>query len=453
MKLQQGLISWMRRVTVLDFADGEPVAIRALRRGRRISWRTVSVASDDAVHERDVVLAGLRPSPGMTAWLQTPLLSRRKVRQVLPSVLDTKLPFPLEDCACSFGDALPANEAHLPVTGEGTAALAVVVRKRDLVALEEEFADLPFTPHLFDHEGIALWSSLSSSASDDVRVIVWCRSRSVLVVMGVGDVYWSSQRVDGHDAERVMRWIQLQRQTTLGGRYKGVALTWWVGGAESDVDAFWSCLDGVPAEHKHVLPDGAYYLARVMAERALLPGRWRIPALTAERGRTPFETNLARRFMLQGILFLVGALFLVTVVLGRRYYVRQQLQQEDQSVQQAVRAIAGYPVVARGWHAVLAAEEAFAERKALLHGFVVTEDLSLVAGAIASFAADRGGYVASLALAPESVRATVWLPTDVPPEELGNALRDYGYAMAPAEALQEDAQMVQYDLRGERVIP
>ena len=450
MKLQQGLISWRRRVVAVDGGDGDPVVVRASRRGNRMSWRAIAPAE---ISGEDVVVAGLRPGAGLTAWVQAPLQSARKARQILPSVLDTKLPFPLEECAYALGAAVPAAEAPLPVGGEGTATLAVVARTHDLAVLEEELAAHAAPPHLFDHEGVALWSSLASSGHDAVQVVVWCRADSLVVAIGAGDVFWSSQRIAGSDIDRTMRWIRLQRQTTVGGRYKEGQLTWWVGGAAEQVDVFWSCLEGVSPAYKHRLPDGVHYLARVLAERALLSGRWRVPALPSACGREQHERFLGRRYLQNGVLCLLAALCLLAVGIGRRYYVQQQLLQEDQSVQRAVREIAGYEVVARGWHAVDAAATVFAERKDLFRGFIIEDDLSIVAGRVAAVCADHGGYLEALSVTPDSFRATVWLPVHISPDELTVPLREHGYVIETTETVQEEPERVQYRLYAERGMP
>ncbi len=447
---KQGLISWARHVIAIDYGDGQPLAVRAHRQGTRISWHPVSLTSEEMRQDQGIVLAGIQPGVGMTAWLKTPLQSVRKVRQILPSVLDTKLPFPLEDCAYVFSDPNGKNEGSVPIAGEGRAALAVFARKSDLGQMEEQLLETDVTAPLFDHEGVALWSSVPAAPADVLQVIVWCRRKSVVVVCGVNGVYWSSHTIDGYDIERLMRMINLQKQTSANGNFKDAPLHWWIGGDEECTAAFCASFEGVSSEHMHMLPDGEFYLARVLAERALLPGSWRVAALAGERGEARLEKKLVRRYLQSGVLCILAALVLASVGWGRRYYVQQQLRQEDQSVQQTVNVIAGYTVDARGWQAVVAAEQAFAERRALLAAFDLENDLSVLAGALAAWCSAHEGYWESLALSPASVEARFWLPKTVSVGEMASILRENGYHMEPAEILQDDGDMKQYRIRGER---
>ncbi len=451
MRVNKALIAWSRRVVIVDPADGEPVVIQAHRVGRRISWKPIIA---NAVRSDVPIAGGLRPGVGMTTWLETPLQSPYKARQILHSVLDTKLPFPLEDCLYTCGETIsvPGNP-EIPVSGQGIAALAVFARKSDLHEHETIFAAHEVRPHLLDHEGIALWSSLPMPTADVLQVVVWCRPHSLLLVIGYRNTYWSSCSIEERDTVRMMRWIQLQKQTTLGGRYKKASIKWWCGGAEADVDSVLSCMEGVSVDAMHVLPDGALYLAREMAKRALLPGTWRIPALKPAEKKEEFHGFLARRSLKSGLFCISAAVCLLLLLLGRDFYLRQRLQAEDVFLQQTVNELAGYPVVARGWHGVQVARDAIEERRSFLRAFEEDSDAARLAGIFVSVCAENGGYLEALRLDTDTMRAMLWLPDAFDPDRLRHILIDNGFSAPSVERSQREGDMVQYSIRAERGQP
>ncbi len=449
MKCKQGLLSWVRQVIAVDHGSGAPVAVRAQRRGTSISWHPISLPYTDGF-SKEMIVAGLRAGSGMTAWLQTPLIHSRKARQVLPSILDTKLPFPLEDCLYTCGDTYVANQPNVPVSGEGTAALAVVVRRSDLEEIEDTLSAYGLTPHLFDHEGLALWSSIVVHDLDALQVMVWCRSDSLLMVLGVGAMYWSSHLIDGYDVEKLMRLIRLQRQTVADGAYKDARLHWWIGGEENNTASFCSQLEGVSTKEIERLPDGEYYLARVLGERALLGGNWRIPGIPGIKAGRAYSTFLRRRYMQNSVFCLVGATALFIASIGRNIHINREIRAQDQYAQQVVNEIAGYPVTARGQHAVRIAQEELLERRTALQVFANAKDLSVLLGSLAALHTEKNGYIEAVDLDPENVHMMIWLPAGTSTDALQQTLLEYGYIMEVAEAVQEQSDMVQFRLRGER---
>lgn len=454
MKINQGSLSWVRRVFAVDDAAGCPVLIRAERRGAKVVWRPCSLESVAAeITEQDLLVAGLPVGPGMTTWLTTALLDSRKVQQILPSVLDTKLPFALEDCLFGFSNTVSGSQPGLPVMGAGTAALAVVVRQHDLAMQEAAWARHHLAPLVYDHEGVALWSRVAEQAAPHVlQVVVWCRSTSMFIVLGLGQVYWSSHQVAGCDLERVMQIIRLQKQTLAKGNYKDVALTWHVGGDAEQVGRLAAELAAGGAQVQE-LPDGNYYLARTLAERVLLPGPWRLPPVVSTGRQAVYEGILCRRYR-RNIAVLVGcAVLLIAGVVGRRVLVRQQLQQADQVHARVVTSIVGYPVAARGHHAVRMAEETLATRRATLAAFEPREDLSRVGGELAAVAEAEGGYVQHLLLDADRARVTLWLPEDRTAASMLRALEELGFVPGAIETGDRAAGMVEMRLQAERGHP
>lgn len=82
--------------------------------------------------------------------LTVPFERMDRVAKVLPSLLDVQLPFPLENCCCSFVKAGAVRSGS-------TEVLAVAALRDDLQRCIERSRDVGFDPVLLDHEGLALW--------------------------------------------------------------------------------------------------------------------------------------------------------------------------------------------------------------------------------------------------------------------------------------------------------
>lgn len=450
MNNREGFLYWSRRVVAIDQADGKPIAIVGQRRGNKLSWRPVDMESvRDGRH--GAILTNLPVHPGMTAWVETPVLGRRKERHILPSVLDTKLPFPLEDCSYACSEPLPAIQSNVPVDGVGMAALAIVVRNSDLEKVEAtRFAADGIQPIAYDHEGLALWSELSHAGDDRVQVVVWCREASVLLVLGVGDVYWGSHRLEVYDINRVMQWIRLQLQTTAGGTFKEAPVTWWVGGAKEQVNSFLALLQDRSRKDVNILPDGEYYVARAMAQRALCRGSWRLNAISGTAGAAAMDRFVSRRWMQNTWFLLLAAGILFAVGGGRQYYLNRELQITDQQLQQTVNDIAGYAVTARGVHAVNAAREELQARRDALRPYKTEVELSSLLGRVAGIVSDLDGYIESVDLDLDSASVTIWLPADASTEDIQSEFLTHGYVMDPVEKIGEDENGVRHGFRGDR---
>ncbi|MFU8779502.1 MAG: hypothetical protein ACNA71_00585 [Kiritimatiellia bacterium] len=451
MNVSRGSIAWRKRVVAVDYNDGHPIALRAERRGARLSWEPVAIADVQKLHVAgDVVVAGMDVGTGMTPWLAVPLKDVRKARRIWPAVLDTKLPFALEESKYAIGAAISGELPGLPVLSAGTVALSTVVRRNDLERVARSYGTWGFVPHTFDHEGLALWSMLDPALTESIRVVVWCRPSSMLMVLGMGNVYWSSHPIAGHDVERVMRLLHLQKQTVAKGMYKDLAIEWYVGGDEERYHLFLADLEGVPSEKKQILGSGPYGLAKSLAARALLPGVWRMPAIWSDIGANYRSSILQRRYLRDSAyLALLGAL-LIAGVGGRRVYVGMQMAQQDRAIARVVDEIAGYRVVARGRDAVRVAAGELESRRLALDVFLEGEDLSVIAGRLVALVSGTGGQVQEMALDSQSVRLRVLLPAENTIDAVVQSLLASGYRVVPLEAGDAVDGKVLYTVRGER---
>jgi hypothetical protein len=415
MRMARALAIGSKSVYALDIHEGCQLAVRAVRRGTGIQWLPVDLDALQAGMETGAaVVAGLSAGPGMTAWLSAPLADARKARLVLPSLLDTRLPFALDDCRYAFSEVFPGGMPGLPVGGEGTAALAVAARRDDLVAREQAIEATGCRPHYLDHEGLALWSGLPSGDPGKLHVMVWCRPSATLVVLGYGTVYWSSHQLPGIDLESIMRVVRLQRRSVAKGVFKDAPLHWCLGGDEDRVAILRADLDGVPSDAVTFLPDGRYFLARMLAQRALLPGSWQFAALAGPDGEALLGPRVRRRMVVNLVVLLAASVLLAGSVFVRRQLLDRQLRQMDRAIDAAVMRVTGYPVVARGRDAVLIAERELAGQKADMAVYAWEGDLSVLAGRIAEAAAQAQIEIMRLRLSPPRVQLEIRVEAGAP---------------------------------------
>ena len=122
----------------------------------------------------------LPPASVLFARLETPPLARRKLRAILPSLLSTRLPFPVGDCVALFS----ARSAS------GFVA-ANVVRKSDLSAFLAAHGDGAGEPECVVAPGPALWRwacNMQPLPANAARAVLYCdkdRGES-FVAVGIG---------------------------------------------------------------------------------------------------------------------------------------------------------------------------------------------------------------------------------------------------------------------------
>ncbi len=114
------------------------------------------------------LVAGLAPSRVMLRTLHSPIQDPVKSAEILPSLLDAALPFPLESCVVAFGESRRAEEG-------GMTCLAAAIRLEDLQAECRSWESLGLNPDCMVPEALIL-------ARATPGVHVWIGSgRSVFV--------------------------------------------------------------------------------------------------------------------------------------------------------------------------------------------------------------------------------------------------------------------------------
>lgn len=416
------------KVLSIELGAGDPVIVRSERHGARVSW--APVAAPDAgqhISEEVFVVGGLTTDRGTSTWLTAPLKEKRKAREVFPSVLDTKLPFPLKTCLFSLSAVMSSARKGLPLSASGSAALAVVMRIGELEQVTKESSERIGVVHALDHEGVALWSGMEFSYTDVLRVVVWCRNESMLIVIGAGDVYWSSHRVEGCNLEDVMRIINLQKQVVCAGKFINYEFDWYVGGLDERVEPFVRDIEETLGKSVNRLPDGPYHLARMLGRRALLPGSWRLPYLLSPAGESWRSVLQKRRYVKDILLFGVLSLSIFAGSLYFRYHVESRRNAVHSEMQETLKNIFGYPVNIRGAYAVQAAEAELVKQQDALASFANNISLSKIAGEVVAGIANRRGFLQTFALSAPRVEVGMWLPETERPGFMMEIFRDQGY--------------------------
>lgn len=161
-----------------------PRIVRATRSFTgRLNFSTVDWPLSESSHPPVAGCIGIQES--LTLWLETPFTSKSKALNVLPSMLDVQLPFPLEDCCyCFVRFRRSASKTIL--------ALAVAARRATIQQRLDQYKACGIDPVIIDHEGLALWhESLRENLprSDVTRVVVNLEQDHVSFVIGSGTVF------------------------------------------------------------------------------------------------------------------------------------------------------------------------------------------------------------------------------------------------------------------------
>lgn len=187
----------------IDVSSGSVTVVRAVRKRKSTSCEMVYDGPSDtanpsfteartrAVAEfaqgKATIAACVPVSSSTVRWLKTPFASVSKSRQVLPSLLDIQLPFPLEKCAHVFPMIVPEDGR--------VRALAVAVQRESLESRIEECRSLFAAPVVLDHEGLAIWSQSHAEKPLDpgtLRVTACVRPDRIVLVLGRAEALMSA---------------------------------------------------------------------------------------------------------------------------------------------------------------------------------------------------------------------------------------------------------------------
>jgi hypothetical protein len=360
---------WARVCYGVDCRADGIVVVRAERRGRRLHsavlppdrWPAAARA------ERAVTAASLSARESFAHWIETPFASLAKTRRVLPTLLDIRLPFALEDCVFCFLAAASSRTA--------TRALAVAARQSAVEARLKSLADAGADPLILDQEGLALWTEslreappAPGAAAGTPRIVVWLSADAATLVVGAGMKFLGAHGVNPDDAGQVNRVLRNHFPERLP------AVEWYWAGPGAEDPARVAGLrarlaaDWPGPSTTHEQPNA--FLARALAARALLPGPLRCNLRSGPFAHGALDQRLASLsaraaalFLLAGVL-LAGSGFAWSAALNRRE------ADLDRAFLSLRNDLAGYDAgPAKGEYALRIVRERLAGQKALFGPF------------------------------------------------------------------------------------
>lgn len=398
---QPASADWAKVCYGLDAGGSTVHLVRAARSGSRITYKTISAEQAEVagvVEAKAAVAAALSCGQSFINWVEAPFASVSKATKVFPTLLDIKLPFPLEDCSAEF---LAIGRSG----SGGVRALAVVARRQDVSLRLENLSQMGVDPHVLDHEGLALWTqSLRDVAAvaGSVRVVLSVSDLRQTIVLGRGRDVISTHTVTGTDAATIERTLVARLSSVLADQSPETpqGITWAICGQgwtdstaeEAMISRLTDRWPGTVLAHE----DRKTFLARALATRALLPGNYRCNLRQGALAHSAARIISAKRsFRRAAVLFVCGALLCASalttdILLGAR------VQREQERFQSTLTDVVGYRLPgARGATAVTVAQRALEQQK---------QDLALLAE---SFSPSLLDVVNPLLVAAEKSEETI----------------------------------------------
>lgn len=306
-----------RRVCYGVDASGDTrIVVRGVRTRGRVNCTPVDGAAPalaaDVASGRAVAAGCLLERESLTHWLDAPFPSMAKAQRIFPTLMDIRLPFPIEECAYALADFSSGG-------GRNARLLAAVARfedvERRIAALEAMGVDAA----VLDQEGLALWTQSlhempmisgrqAEAGSGPVRVVVYVGPDRMTIALGRSEEFlaaYGARQARPDDASRFL-------QATLG--TVPSSLQWVFAGpaarGRAPVEALYRELAAKWPAPLLVHADPETFLARALATRALLAGPLRCNLRTG-RFTHPSVTRIRRRSALTtAALFLAAGLLL-----------------------------------------------------------------------------------------------------------------------------------------------
>ena len=380
--------------------NGETIAaVRGERRGSRVAYEPLDVGKAAEMVSRGALCAGHMPARQTIArWFEAPFDSKWKARRVMPTLLDIHLPFALEDSchAIMAGGRAVSGRARY---------LAVAARIEDVRRRIEELNAAGFDPVVLDHEGLALWSQSISerepSARDAVRIVVNAAGDASTLAFGTAHEFLAVYPWRTRDLESAARLVKACRAALA--TQDAVAEWAWTGPEAADaafvarareiLGAHWS---GGHFTHE----EPAFFLARAIAGRALSDGPFRCNLRIGALEHRVISEHERRVTAWSAVVLCASSLFLFGSSLGVRLMLSGVEQGLDGEFSAVAARTAGFPVAARGQHALKIVEAAIESRRKDLLPFINRAGPSLtdILGEITVAAASNSLQIASLNL-------------------------------------------------------
>ena len=277
----------------IDAGDGFLAVVRAARSPRGLAFTTVLSGTDPVAEDArqsaasemalaaarriSIIAAALPARDSVVRRLTVPMPSVARARRVLPSLLDVRLPFRLEDCAFAFPVIRRTPDGRVD-------ALAVAAPRS---AVERRLAALKgagFDPMILDAEAPALWARAQSecpATGTGIRVVAHFAPDRLVLAVGRGEDLESVVTLReglgaaASDAPGSDRAAMLQRIRPVLGTDGSAEWIWTGPRVEGDPEAVASLERdlGAGADVRWIrAPEPATFLARALAARVLSAG-------------------------------------------------------------------------------------------------------------------------------------------------------------------------------------
>ena len=427
-KQQPGTLSWCKTCLGVDMVDSIPVAVRATRTRSGVNCTRIDLndaATGGASAGSTVMVAGcLSERESFSRWLSAPFRSAHKADQVLPSILDIQLPFPLEDCTYLF---LPGV-----VEGGKTRSLAVAARSSELRKKLDAYKQAGIDPVTLDQEGIALWTqSLLETplAEKATRVVLSLHDNYATVVIGTAESFAGahSTRLSADHLLRILRTRLETAPQHLEWAWAGPAATHeTVGPLIAVLQREWQ---GTSFIHN----DPATFLARAIATRALAAGLMRCNLLIGEFEPPAVSARRQAFHLKTALIVLCAGLMLAFAGLATAIMSEHKLNTTQIEYYAQINRLAGYRVTDRGEKALEKARKAVKERSKVSRSFDEVFEPSLVdtLNTILVIGKENGLAYETLLLRKDTVAITGTCASWNQCEKLSQHLKKLGYSVRP----------------------
>jgi hypothetical protein len=278
---------WARIAYGIDENGGHPILVKAVRRGRSLSFSKADAEEASIPGPRTVLAACLLQRESFTRWLTAPIASARKAATVFHSLLDVQLPFSVEDCEVALLGTLATDDRT------GTRGLVAGARREDIERKLEGLARAGMDPHLLDQESIALWHQGLTEyppirEESSPRVVIYLGTDRITLVAGQSAVFLGALSLRQPEIESIHRFLKSHFPTALT-----AIQFFWTGpcATRGTIESLYPSLSVRWPGSSKIVRDPETFLARALAGRALIPG----PTSCNLRSGRHLHPELARR--------------------------------------------------------------------------------------------------------------------------------------------------------------
>jgi len=339
--------AWLRqkRVLVVTNPSGEEGMVRlSSSKGGRVKIRYEGPADEAAgrIPQKTWMVTALPLQRSLSRQLHPPVASVRTAATLLDGMLDTEIPFPVDQARYGFPEIVKTTSADPDKKIRG---LAIAARTQDLDTHLAPLQAAGLDPQLVDHEGLALWTQSfherRAKADGRARAIAHGEAQRTVLVFGRGSRFLNAQvltlpATDPAFAERLDRALRAQ--------FPGdEAIDWRLSGSAPEHAGQFA---GTPSPDRKANQVTAHkrpttFLERALGRRALKAGPLRFnfrpdhPELVRSRSRR--NTGTALHLLIPGLLLWAFAL-------GWGQFMKNRDAAVQAELSQTANAITGFKV-------------------------------------------------------------------------------------------------------------